>query len=136
MPFGWVGSCDPKRTYEKVREELAESPMPFGWVGSCDPVQRLHLTLGGISSPMPFGWVGSCDMKKQSKPNAPAPASPMPFGWVGSCDVKTVITLSAYASLRLQCLSAGWGVVTVGPRLLAVGGGQIVSNAFRLGGEL
>ncbi len=60
---------------------------------------------------MPFGWVGSCDaMSAVITAQEKAGVSPMPFGWVGSCDYYTTIA--------------------------AKYNHPVVSNAFRLGGEL
>ncbi len=111
MPFGWVGSCDIKR--EAMEKAIAKggSPMPFGWVGSCDEIRKhTKSVLHPRRSPMPFGWVGSCDSGKEKQRCFPREASPMPFGWVGSCD-----EMSDAEMRELE---------------------KVVSNAFRLGGEL
>ncbi len=87
----------------------------------------------------------------------------MPFGWVGSCDDAKGGKDRRVAIPCLQCLSAGWGVVTQTVLCRTYSGKQTaspmpfgwvgscdrlsagrdqssrkegVSNAFRLGGEL
>ncbi len=60
----------------------------------------------------------------------------MPFGWVGSCDQVQSIRRRVSLVPCLQCLSAGWGVVTLKAHLETFAAFYAVSNAFRLGGEL